>query len=87
MLDSGATCEVSNIPGCARYAHSVTRVNANIGSQGKGQSTASSERYELTGFAGEGAEIHLEKLYDSPDSRKCLINQNGLCRVLRNSYC
>ena len=82
MLDRGANCHVGTLGGAERYADEVTPVSARVGGQGKGQFTSVSQRYSCSPFFENGEQATLDRVYDSPESSKFLINENVLCSKL-----
>ena len=81
MLDSGTNCTAAKIDSCGRYARpgSICKLEGvSIGSQGVGQSTPTSMRCTLPLEFENGNSIDVDNSYDSPGSKKTLIDQNWL---------
>ena len=77
MMDSGANCDLSVVPNMCRYAApgTYTQCGGQIGGQGKGQSTTVLGRAPLPFYFETGKPHELPRVYDSPQSRKMLIDQ------------
>ena len=81
MLDSGTNCTAAKLESCARYAEpgSVEQLEGvSIGSQGVGQSTPVTMRCTLPIEFENGTSIPIDNSYDSPSSKKFLLDQNWL---------
>ena len=81
MIDRGANCTISTIPGITRYATNVRYTDAQIGGQGIGQSTTSNSVFSLTATLPSGFKFDIENVYDSPGSRKMLMNEMYLWKA------
>ncbi len=80
LVDRGANVNVGVLPGAGRYARpgSMVPVNASINGQGKSQATTCSAKYALPIIFEDGTPLELGEVYDSPGSRKFLLDENRL---------
>ena len=84
MIDRGANCTLSTLKAPARYTVPGTnvRTNVKIAGQGKGQATASTTKLTMPITFENGERVEVPDVYDSPESRKFLVDENNLY----NSY-
>lgn len=80
MMDRGANCKLSTLMHPARYAvpGTLQPTNVRVNGQGKGQATASTTKLSMPIVFENSERIALDEVYDSPDSRKFLIDENDL---------
>ena len=83
MLDSGTNCHVGVLPSAARYTSSYSPCSGSIGGQGKGQATQIAGKMDTAPFVFEtGKHAALEEVYDSPGSRKFLLDEVALYKQM-----